>query len=336
MTGPLDQQRNLIVLDQARRILTTSESLEEVKSIRDKAEAVRNYARSAALSLEVQNQAAELKLRAERRAGELLNDLRLRGGNRKCREVSKPRQLRDLGISATQSARWQLEASVPEPVFHQYIRSATEQGKELTAAGLLRVARSGRNGNHTSGDPRVQFTELASVLRSLARQGKRFSCIYADPPWMAISACRRRGGKGQRIAGPLSELPVKALAASDAHLHLWTLPEAICDAMRVLIRWGFRYETFLVWPTTPEGYGPYWRGAHQVLLLGVRGDLPFRDVGLPSYVGTRQESIHHRSPLIRQLIERASPPPYLDLFGTTSLPEWTPMGSAIAYGNSKA
>jgi hypothetical protein len=45
--------------------------LEVIRGIRDKAEAARHYARSAALDLEFQNFATELKLRAERKAGQL-------------------------------------------------------------------------------------------------------------------------------------------------------------------------------------------------------------------------------------------------------------------------
>lgn len=43
-----------------------------MKLIRDKAEALRQYIRQQKGSLEMQNQCAEIKLRAERRAGEML------------------------------------------------------------------------------------------------------------------------------------------------------------------------------------------------------------------------------------------------------------------------
>jgi len=44
-------------------------SVDEVKQIRDKAEAMRVYARQAQYTLEMQNMCAEIKLRAERRLG---------------------------------------------------------------------------------------------------------------------------------------------------------------------------------------------------------------------------------------------------------------------------
>jgi hypothetical protein len=59
--------RELAALGQASRMLVEAKSLEEIKSIRDKAEAARAYVKAAKLGLEVQNRAAEVKLRAERR-----------------------------------------------------------------------------------------------------------------------------------------------------------------------------------------------------------------------------------------------------------------------------
>ncbi len=72
--------------------------------------------------LEMQNECAEIKLRAERRAGELLGenpDIHP-GGDRRplSHDVIK---LSELGISLMQSHRWQMEASIPEKTFEQFI-----------------------------------------------------------------------------------------------------------------------------------------------------------------------------------------------------------------------
>ena len=46
--------------------------------------------------------------------------------------------------------------------------------------------------------------------------------------------------------------------------------------------WGFRYETLLARTRRPDGYGKYWLQHLDLLLLGVRGNLSFRDSGLPN------------------------------------------------------
>ena len=52
--------------------------MDEAKKIRDKAEAVRTYAKLAG-DLDMQNMAAEIRIRAERRAGELLVGMQTSG-----------------------------------------------------------------------------------------------------------------------------------------------------------------------------------------------------------------------------------------------------------------
>ena len=64
--------------------------------------------------------AAKLILRAERKAGEFLAGLKLRGGDRKSKGHRASLKLADMDISSDQSKRWQKEASVPEKDFQRY------------------------------------------------------------------------------------------------------------------------------------------------------------------------------------------------------------------------
>jgi hypothetical protein len=97
-------------LETACRLLAEARSVDEVRSIRDLAEAARVYAREVQLGLEAQNDAAEIKLRAERRLGELIANTQLQNGGDAARarshQSTEPRpRLRDLGISKSQSSR---------------------------------------------------------------------------------------------------------------------------------------------------------------------------------------------------------------------------------------
>jgi hypothetical protein len=132
--------RELAVLDQATRLLAAATSLDEIKAIRDKAEAARTYVKAAQLGLELQNRASELKIRAERKAGRFLRDLKLRGGDRRPSSNRATLKLEDFGISWEQSCRWQKLASISERNFESYIRTVKDHNRELTSAGLLRLA----------------------------------------------------------------------------------------------------------------------------------------------------------------------------------------------------
>ena len=77
----MGQSNQLAHLMKAKRELALVTRIDEVKEIRDKAEALRVYAKQAGESLEMQNNCAEIKIRAERRAGELLQEIdKNRGG----------------------------------------------------------------------------------------------------------------------------------------------------------------------------------------------------------------------------------------------------------------
>jgi hypothetical protein len=142
---------SLITLDRAHRALADAKSIDEVKSIRDQAEAVRKYVAAARLGLTKQNRAAEIKLRAERKAGRMLERMRLRGGNRKSKLHDVTLKLESLGITRIQSSRWQLEAQVPEEAFVGFVREADANGYELTSAALIRLARRQKGGNGANG-----------------------------------------------------------------------------------------------------------------------------------------------------------------------------------------
>ena len=142
--------RWLPAIDSWREMLAQTAALEDVKALRDRAEAVRHYASVAGQSLEAQNIAAEAKLWAERRAGEILRDMPKNTGGRPARTLKtpdmmsgvlpapeRPPSLDDIGVSYKQSERWQAVASVPEERFVEYIASTKDAGEEVTTARLL-------------------------------------------------------------------------------------------------------------------------------------------------------------------------------------------------------
>lgn len=134
--------RGLTLLDRATELLSQASSVEDLKEVRDTAEAARTYAKAAKLGLALQNRAAELKLRAERKAGTFLAALKLKGGNRRSKAQHAPLKLEELGLTRDQSTRWQLAATVPDEDFERYVRGKNQLGQEVTGAGLLRIAKS--------------------------------------------------------------------------------------------------------------------------------------------------------------------------------------------------
>ena len=321
------QQRDLAALDNARWALAQAENLDQVKTFRDKFETLRLYARSVAMGLEAQNRAAEMKLRAERKAGELLAAMRLHGGDRRSRlrRASASSKLKQSGITHGQSHRWQLEASVPEDQFEQYLSATRQLGKEVSSTAFLRLARQLAVQRREAETARLfPGGEIVQRLEDLVAQGLTFGCIHVDPPWP--SAGRRRLKLKKAASSTVRQLlsmPVRRLAKPRAHVHLWTTDEHLFDARRVLSAWGFAHRSSLVWVRALASFGPYWRPAHEYLLLGVRGQLAFRDNGLMSWIQADPPRDGRKPEEIRRLLECASPGPYLELYGQRPRPGWT-------------
>jgi len=132
--------------DNARQIIAEIHTVDEIKQVRDKAEALRLYAKKAGETLEVQNDLAEIKLRSERRAGELLQEIPRQEAGRPEKwshdaTIFKPR-LSDVGISKSQSSRFQKIAGIPVAAFELHIEQTKNKSDELTTVGMLKLAKA--------------------------------------------------------------------------------------------------------------------------------------------------------------------------------------------------
>ncbi len=176
--------------------------------------------------------------------------------------------------------------------------------------------------------------EVVRDLNELVRAGRKFRTIYADPPWQYDKSVGRGAARRHYRTMSLKAIcaePVRELAAAEAHLHLWTTNGFLREAFEVMAAWGFRYKSCFVWVKPQLGTGNYWRVSHEFLLLGIRGGLPFANRCQRSWLeAVRTE--HSRKPgVIRCLIEKVSPPPYLELYGREEIhePGWTVYGNQV-------
>lgn len=175
----------LIHFNAARYELAKASTVDEVKAIRDKAEALRAYAKQAGESLEMQNQCAAIKLRAERKAGEMLKEIERGDAGRPARNSSHDgtnfeKVISDIGVKKSQAYRWQSLADLPQDDFEEYIEEVVQSEKELTTAGALRLVQEHKR--ETKQQAAEELKEKASVAHS-----ETLSLVSSPPPAVDVS-----------------------------------------------------------------------------------------------------------------------------------------------------
>lgn len=143
-----DNNPGLIRYEAACRALAEAKAVDEVKDFRDKAEAMRAYAKQAK-NRQLETDAAEIRIRAERRIGELMAAQRdsvgmAPAGRPKIgleeNPISKPITLAEAGIDKNLADRARKLAAIPETEFDGIVtdwRDRIEHENERVTVNLL-------------------------------------------------------------------------------------------------------------------------------------------------------------------------------------------------------
>lgn len=314
---------DIITNPAARQMLAEARTVLEVRDVRDKAEAMRTYARLAK-DRDLEISAAEIRVRAERRIGEMLLELKAAGGlpegrPRKNGSAGEPFlgaiSLDDLGVDKKLSMRAQQYANLTEAEFESRLAEWRDQ------------------------ETRRATRAVASLFKAVARPPKpavtpelppgRYRVIYADPPWQYETwsgAGKDRSAENHYPTMPTPEicaLQVERLAADDCVLLLWATGPMLRDAFVVLEAWGFSYSTLgFVWGKVVHNGSPwagngYWTRANaELCLLATRGSPRRReDATNVLQLLLKPRTRHSAKPVeIYSRIEKLLDGPYIELF----------------------
>ncbi len=171
-----------------------------------------------------------------------------------------------------------------------------------------------------------------------------YQIIYADPPWEYGS-----WGKANPLSRPnskvypipyetmtvqeIAELRVGQLADDNCELYLWATQKYLLDAFIVIDRWGFRYCQTLTWCKKPRGLGQggIFCPTTEFLLLARKGKMPkVRRLDSTWYLTKRPHNSHSTKPaFFRELIEKVSNPPRIELFARRKVEGWDCWGSEV-------
>lgn len=170
-------------------------------------------------------------------------------------------------------------------------------------------------------------------LEALIQRKCRFGAILADPPWKYQNTVSNGAAEKHYPTMGMDDLkamPVPELALGNAYLFLWATSPLLKEAIELLEAWGFDYKTHMIWGKPVFGMGNYWRSAHELLLLGVRGKpAPWYRHDISSWV-VYPRSRHSAKPAyFRDMVTSVVDGPYLEMFGREDASGWTTFGNQV-------
>lgn len=178
----------------------------------------------------------------------------------------------------------------------------------------------------------------------------RYKAIVADPPWRVSGSqgdgrpwASKGGRRSRETFFPyetqtlewIEALPVGELASPHSHLYLWVPARFNREGHGVDVRaWGFEVVSEIVWDKLNFGLGKFPRPQHEIVLVCRRGKLPFQVNNVGSVQRWHQPRakgnggrIHSAKPDgFLDLVEQASPGPYLELFARRQRLGWDTWG----------
>lgn len=161
-----------------------------------------------------------------------------------------------------------------------------------------------------------------------------FDVIYADPPWRYdFSKSDTRSIENQYPTMEIEEIcKIKVPSAKDSVLYLWGTAPKLLEAIQVIKAWGFEYKTHAVWDKLRIGMGYYFRGRHELLLIGTKGSPGTPDEqNRPDSIITQARTKHSSKPeIVYEIIEKGYPnKKYLELFSRNKRNNWVCWGNQI-------
>lgn len=209
---------------------------------------------------------------------------------------------------------------------------------EREAPELLPKMESGEMSAHEAQTiiRRKEQVNKAQLLAQPDLPQKRYSVIYADPPWQYdFSLTSNRDIENQYPTMTLEQicnLEIVDICANDCVLFLWATNPKLREAFAVIDAWGFTYKTNMVWIKDKIGMGYYARQRHELLLIATKGSpiIPSPENRPDSVIeGVRSE--HSKKPeQVYQVIKSMYPDyPAIELFSRNAKKGWETWGNQI-------
>ena len=189
------------------------------------------------------------------------------GGDRKS-QVANLRPPIDKGKASKQAA----DVVSVSPRMVQYakeIRTKDPEAFDLVKLGEVTVNEAKRE---------IKKKEHAELVESVKREPQKnlgiAQLVLADPPWRyEHQEASNRDVENHYPTATVEEIcSHKPKVSDDSILLLWATAPKLLEALQVIKEWGFNYRTHAIWDKEKQGMGYWFRGQHELLLVGTRGN----------------------------------------------------------------
>jgi N6-adenosine-specific RNA methylase IME4 len=248
-----------------------------------------------------------------------------------CRAFERSRR-RDLLSFSHHAEVAGLDAADADAKLDQAVAIAIERGKPPSTNDLRQIIKRDRRATREK-DLGAMTEEANRTLGSAV-----YSVILADPPWR-YQPWSRESGMDRSADNHYPTMDLEDIceldppAAANCALFLWATSPMLREALRVMESWGFEYRTHMVWTKPTPGTGYWFRNAHELLLLGIKGEMPAPAPGMQrlSWFQANRGRHSEKPDCVYTIIEQMFPSqPKLEMFARKTRDGWANFGNEVA------
>ena len=173
---------------------------------------------------------------------------------------------------------------------------------------------------------------------------KKYSIIYADPPWHYRTYSKKGKGRSADSHYPtmdiedIKALPIREIAAKDCALFMWLTFPCMKEALEVIQAWGFEYKTVaFVWIKQNRksdslfwGMGYWTRANAELCVLATKGHPKRANTGVHQVIVTHIEE-HSKKPneARERIVRLMGALPRIELFARQRPEGWDVWGNEV-------
>ena len=247
-------------------------------------------------------------LDAESKIGEITLKMPKDNPNKRIIGGNKSSEIKELGFTNVQVSQFQ-QLSENKDVIEQVKAEAIENDDLPTRTEVLRKIK----------EKERKIRDEIFSKKEIKMPDGLFNVILSDPPW-AYDFSKDNSDKIENHYPTMELEEIKSLkipAAENSVLFLWATAPKLNEAISLMTAWGFDYKTCAIWDKQWIGLGYWFRGQHELLLIGTKGIFsPPEKTNLVSSVYSEKRTKHSKKPdYYYELIEKYFPNgKYLELF----------------------